>query len=116
MKKILIYLPLIIAMFTLTSCNKDDANEDVQNVIAKINYFNATFETFYADGVISTDEPDDKTDSEYDQLKSIASQYYDLMNKINKNIEDEREDLDDGQTIGEYEQLYLDLLFSKNVI
>lgn len=114
MKKLFIYIPLIIAMMTLTSCKKEDAAKDLQNVIDKINYFNTTFETLYADGVISTEKPDDDTPSEYEQLETIASQYYDMMNKINSNIADEKDDLDDGQTIGEYEQLYLDLLAEKD--
>ncbi|MBN2891631.1 MAG: hypothetical protein JXL97_07180 [Bacteroidales bacterium] len=114
MKKILIYLPLILAMMVLSSCKKEDAAKDLQKVIDKINYFNTTFEGFYSDGVISTEKPDDDTPSEYEKLKEIASQYYDMMNKINSNIADEKDDLDDGQTIGEYEQQYIDLLSQRN--
>lgn len=114
MKKILIYLPFILAMMVFSSCKKEDAAKDLQKVIDKINYFNSTFEDFYSDGVISTEKPDADTPSEYEKLKEIASQYYEMMNKINSNITDERDDLDDGQTIGEYEQKYIDLLSQRN--
>jgi len=73
------------------SCKKEDAVKDVESTINKLNYFNETFNTFYADGVISKESQKEDEKSEFEKLKSIATEYYDLMNKINNTCKDDKE-------------------------
>lgn len=112
MKKIYLIPFALIILFS--SCKKDDASKDVETAIAKINYFNETFAILYEDGVISTEAPNKDEKSEYDQLKKIAAEYYDMMNKINSNIEEEKEKLKKGKKIDNYEATYLSIVKEKN--
>lgn len=105
MKKTLLYIPLVLVMILFASCKKEDAAKDVENAINKLIVFNNTFDELYADGVISKEAPNEDEDSEYDKLKQIASQYYETMNKINRTVEEEAEDLKDGE-VNEYEAEY----------
>ncbi len=109
MKKILLIIVSLFLLFSLTSCKKEDATKDFENSIEKLKYFNTQFETYYADGVISKKSSGKGEVSEFDDLKKIATEYYELMNKINRTVEAEREDLKDGQTVSEYEKLYQEL-------
>ncbi len=97
MKKVLLYLPLMLIMFTFTSCKKQNAEKDLENAINKLNFFNQKFDEFYQDGVISKKAANDNESSEYDQLKRIATEYYELINKINKTVADIDAKLKDGE-------------------
>lgn len=108
MKKILILLPIVLILFS--SCDKREPVKDVDACVKKINLFNTTFEKFNADGVISHEKTGEK-DSEYDQLKKYAREYYEAMNKINDNIAEEKKEIkeEEGEastTIGVYEKTY----------
>ena len=105
MKKILI-LSLISLAFVFTSCDRDKADEDVETAIKQLNLFNNTFEEMYADGVISKEAPNEKEKSEYDKLKKLASQYYETMNKINKNVKEEKDRVTEGKESHGYEEAY----------
>ena len=110
MKKIFLYIPIILALLLATSCKKKaDASKDVVNAVNKLNYFNKTFTDLYSDGEISKVEDEDKN-SEFKDLRTIASEYYEMMNKINTNIEDEKEDLAKGKSIDDYEKKYKEAL------
>ena len=113
MKKILILSGIIALAFTFSSCKKEDANKDVDDCIKKLNYFNETFIDFNQDGVISRDTLETEKKSEYDKLKKIASEYYEMMNKINSQIEDEKERLEKGKKIKGYEKEYKKALIEK---
>ena len=104
MKKILLYLPIILIV-SLTSCKKEDAGKDVNASISKLVYFNETFNELYADGKISTEATGEEK-SEYSKLESIGSEYYDLMNKINNQVKKEKEALAEGDEIDNYEEAY----------
>lgn len=107
MKNILV-LGLVMLTVLLSSCDKQKPSKDVENSINKLNYFNETFTEYYQDGVISKEntlgQRMDK--SEYDNLKTIATEYYELINKINSNISEEAELAAEGKKIDNYEQNY----------
>jgi peptidoglycan hydrolase CwlO-like protein len=107
MKKLLVLSAIAIAV-VLSSCSKLEPNKDVENCINKLNYFNTQFAEYYADGVISTEKNlgKRKDKSEYDNLKSIASEYYELVNKINSTVEEEAEKKEKGKKIEDYEVNY----------
>ncbi|MBN2892596.1 MAG: hypothetical protein JXL97_12080 [Bacteroidales bacterium] len=115
MKKIFLYIPFILVLL-FASCKKEDAAKDVENALNKLAYFNEKFEELYVDGVISTEAPNEDEKSEFDQLKKIASEYYEIMNKINSNIEEEKEDLEKGKSIDDYEKNYNELLKEKQAV
>jgi len=118
MKKLTI-LSLVILAFSFTACDKENANKDVENCINKLNHFNTTFNEYNADGVISKEKNlgKRKDQSEFGNLKKIASEYYELMNKINSNIADEKEALEKGKKIDDYEKKYREsIMTSKSEI
>ena len=104
MKKILLYIPIIL-LISLSSCKKEDASKDVNASISKLVYFNEIFKEFYSDGNISTEATGEEK-SEYAKLKKIGGEYYDLMNKINNQVKKEKEALADGDEIDNYEDAY----------
>lgn len=112
MKKFLI-LGLVAVAFVFTSCNKENATEDVDKAIKKLEYYNETFADFYSDGVIDTVQVDKKTKSEAERLKKIATEYYEMINKINSNVKDEREDVEKGKKSKGYEDAYKAALEAK---
>ena len=112
MKKLFLYLPIILIII-VSSCKKEDATKDVNASISKLSYFNETFEEFYADGKIST-EANGEEKSEYDKLKKIGSEYYDLINKINNQVKKEKEDREEGKKVKNYEEAYKQALKDNN--
>ncbi len=106
------YLILFVIAVLFSSCKKEDALKDVGNAISKMTYFNETFDTFFEDGIIETEGVGEE-DSEYDKLKGIATEYYDIMNKINNNIKLEKEKLEKGKKIDNYEEKYLETIKEK---
>lgn len=107
MKNILV-LGLVMLTVLFSSCDREKPSKDVENSINKLNYFNETFAEYYQDGVISKENTlgarMDK--SEYDNLKTIAAEYYELINKINSNISEEAELAAEGKKIDNYEVDY----------
>ncbi len=93
-------------MLSFISCKKENPVKDLDNAVNKIKAFNTKFEEFYSDGIISKESSSEKEKSEYETLKKIATQYYDIMNKINTNIKLEKKDLNKGETIGKYQAEY----------
>ncbi len=106
MKKILYFIGIITLVFTLTSCNKVEADRDVDNCINKMNQFNELFSELYADGVISKEVSGGQSESEFDKLKVVANEYYELMNKINNQIKDDKERVEKGKKPKNYEEAY----------
>ena len=102
-----------ILIIIFSSCKKEDAAKDVNASISKLSYFNETFEEFYADGEIST-EANGEEKSEYDKLKKIGSEYYDLINKINNQVKKEKEDREEGKKVKNYEEAYKKALKDNN--
>lgn len=109
MKKILI-LGMIFTAFVFTSCQKEDANKDVETAISQLKLFNKTFDEYYSDGVIAKDTLAAEENSEYDRLKKLASNYYEAINKINKNVQKEVEMLNKGKKIENYDERYKEAL------
>ena len=109
MKNILIISILALA-FAFTSCDRDKADEDVDTAIVQLEQFNNKFVEYNKDGVISRDTLEGESKSEYDKLKKIASQYYETMNKINKNVKTEKEELIEGKKTHGYEEVYNEAL------
>ncbi|MBN2681344.1 MAG: hypothetical protein JXR58_02440 [Bacteroidales bacterium] len=109
MKKIRNIFILGLVAFALVSCTKKDATKDVDLSIAKLEQFNKTFDELYEDGVIATDTVEGKKQSEYDELKKLASEYYESINQINTAIKEEKEDGKD-----EYSAAYKKALEEKN--
>lgn len=105
MKKIILYAIVFFAI-TISACNKEDANKDVNASIKKLELFNDTFAEFYADGKISTEIAEGEKKSEFDQLKQIGSEYYDLINKINNQVRKEKEAIEEGDNSGKYQDQY----------
>ncbi|MEA1873484.1 MAG: hypothetical protein U9N51_03515 [Bacteroidota bacterium] len=101
MKKIMIYGFIALA-FVFSSCSSEDANADVEKLITNLNYFNETFEELYEDGVISKEGDN----SEYDQLREIANQYYEALNNMNKKIKKEHAKAEEGKDIDGYEEAF----------
>lgn len=106
MKKLVYIIGLVAFSLMLVSCDKEAADKDVENCIKKLELFNTTFDKLYSDGIISKDTLENQKSSEFDQLELIASEYYDIINKINSNIKDEHEDLEKGKKIDNYEEAY----------
>ncbi len=116
MKKLIMLSAIAIAV-VLSSCSKLEPDTDVENCINKLNYFNTQFEEYMADGVISTEKTlgKQKDKSEYDNLKTIASEYYELMNKINSTIKEKEEETGSKkEKIEEYEKGYEQELTKRN--
>lgn len=109
MKKILI-LGMIFTAFIFTACEKEDANKDVENAINQLKIFNKTFDELYADGKISKEAKTEDEDSEYDKLKKLAGNYYEAINKINKSVQKEKDLIEDGKTIENYDERYQEAL------
>jgi predicted transcriptional regulator len=105
MKNIFV-IGLIALAFSFTACDKEDAAKDVDYCIKKLNQFNTEFAEMYEDGLISKDTIEGEENSEYDQIKKLASQYYELVNKINSNIEEEKELAEKGKKTEGYEEAY----------
>jgi len=101
MKKIMIYGFIALA-FVFSSCSNEDAKGDVDKLITNLNYFNETFDKLYEDGEISKEGDN----SEYDQLREIANQYYEALNNINKKIDKERAKAEEGRDINGYEEAF----------
>ena len=112
MKKILIFGMIALA-FGFASCSKEEPVKDVDACIKKLTYFNTSFEGFMEDGVISTDTITGEKSSEFDMVKKTATEYYELVNKINSQIEDEKERLEKGKKIHDYEVKYKEALEAK---
>ncbi|MFO7878986.1 MAG: hypothetical protein ACQES0_02120 [Bacteroidota bacterium] len=108
MKNSLIYVLIAFALLA-TSCAKDDPKSDVETLITNLEYFNETFDKYYEDGEIST-EAEGEADSEYDELRAIANTYYESVGKINKRIEEEKQQLEEGKEIDKYEEKYHEAL------
>ncbi len=106
MKKIISILSLVAITFMFVSCDKVEADKDVEKCILKLNQFNEKFAELYADNVISRDTVSGKELSEYDELEKIATEYYELMNKINSQIKDEKEKAEKGKKTKGYEEAY----------
>lgn len=106
-----IFSVIILSLF-FVACGKIEVEKDVNNCINKLNRFNNLYTTFSQDGVISK-EKTDKNDAEFDQLKKVASEYYELVNKINSEITKEKEKLKKGKKIKGYEKKYQEILKAK---
>jgi protein subunit release factor B len=105
MKKALYMIGIFAFALTFTSCNKVEADKDVDNSINKMKQFNELFDKLYEDGVISK-EAKDKEESEFDQLKAVANEYYEIINKINNNIKEDNENVERGKKSNNYEEAY----------
>jgi hypothetical protein len=90
MKKLTYLITAFALLIFLSSCNKIEADKDVDNCINKLNQFNKNFEKFYEDGIISKDTLENEESSEYDKLNKLASEYYDLVNNINNQLDSEK--------------------------
>jgi flagellar biosynthesis/type III secretory pathway protein FliH len=101
MKKILI-LGFVALALVFTSCKKENPEKDVQNSINKLTYFNNSFNEFNADGVITVEGED----NEFGQLKKIASDYYEAINKINTKVTEDRDKVAEGKKSTGYEEAY----------
>lgn len=106
MKKIIGILCLVSLTLAFASCSKVEADKDVESSINKLNQFNDKFAELYKDGVISTDTVADKENSEYDELSTLANEYYEIMNKINSQIKEEKEKAEKGKKVKGYEEAY----------
>ncbi|MFP4663151.1 MAG: hypothetical protein ACLFM1_01880 [Bacteroidales bacterium] len=111
MKNPLIYVLIAFALLA-TSCAKDDPKSDVEALITNLEYFNNTFDKHYEDGEISM-EAEGEADSEYDELRAIANSYYESVNKINKRIKKEQQELEEGKEIDNYEEKYHEAIKEK---
>ena len=105
MKKLMIY-GLIAMAFLFSSCSKDDPKADVDKLIVTMERYNETFDKLNEDGVISREAPNEDEDSEYDELREIANQYYEGLNNINKKIDKEKTRIEDGKKVNNYEDGY----------
>ncbi|HXK81306.1 MAG TPA: hypothetical protein PLO05_04020 [Bacteroidales bacterium] len=105
MKKTLYLIGIITLALSITSCNKVDADKDVDNSINKMKQFNELFDKLYEDGVISK-EAEGKEDSEFDQLKTLANDYYEIINSINNQIKEDKENVEKGKKSNNYEEAY----------
>ncbi|MCP4178738.1 MAG: hypothetical protein GY756_13315, partial [bacterium] len=104
MKNIIKITLIVLISGILFSCKKPDAKKDVKDTIIKLKQFNNKFNELYTDGQISKDTIEGSDKSEYDELKKIASEYYDVMNRVNNAKNEEKEDNKDKYT-KEYESL-----------
>lgn len=105
MKKLMIY-GLIAMAFLFSSCSKDDPKADVDKLIVTMERYNETYDKLNEDGVISREAPNEDEDSEYDELREIANQYYEGLNNINKKIDKEKTRIEDGKKVNNYEDGY----------
>lgn len=112
MKKILIFGMIALA-FGFASCSKEEPVKDVDTCIKKLNYFNTAFEGFMEDGVISKDTIEGEKSSEYNKIEATATEYYELINKINSQIADEKERIEKGKKIHDYELKHKEALEAK---
>lgn len=106
MKKTLYLIGIFALVLSFTACNKVEADKDVDNSINKMKQFNELFDKFYEDGVISKEAKDDKEESEFDQLKAVANEYYEIINKINNQIKEDKENVERGKESNNYEEAY----------
>lgn len=106
MKKIVYFIIFVLGAITLVSCEKKDAQKDVEVCISKLDQFNAKFAELYTDNQISKDTLEGQKTSEYDVLKKMATEYYDVMNKINTSVEAEQTAKAEGDEIEGYEDAY----------
>jgi len=117
MNKIRYFLAIAVLSLLTIACSKQNALEDVELSIAKLNQFNSTFENFYKDGVIEgiNLKKGEKKDanSEYNQLKKLAEEYYELINRINSNIKEDKENVNKGKKSNGYEEKYKKAIESK---
>ena len=117
MKKIIYFFVIVALSLTTIACSKQNAVEDVERSIAKLNQFNSTFEKFYNDGVIdginTKGDKNKDEDSEYNQLKKLAEEYYELINRINSNINEDKENVKKGKKSNGYEEKYKKAIESK---
>ncbi len=97
---------LVLMAIFFTSCSKLEVDKDVDNCIVKMKLFNNKFEELYNDKKISKEAESGQDASEFEQLKKNASEYYELMNKINSAIEDERKEVEEGGKAEGYEDEY----------
>ncbi len=98
MKKLIYIVVIGLSILFMGSCKRPNAEKETKNVVDKLEYFNKTFKKYYEDRVISS--------KEYSELKDIANGYYEMMNKINMNIQEERKDAKEGKEIFNYEDKY----------
>lgn len=105
MKKIILFAFIGLAL-VFTSCGKEDAPKDVDNCIKKLNFFNEKFADFNSDGIISKEAISNKEKSEFAQLKKIATEYYELINKVNAQIAEEKERIAKGKKTKDYQGKY----------
>lgn len=108
MKNILVITLVVILSTSLFSCKKNDAKKDIDTGIVKLKQFNNKFNELYTDGQISRDTLEGKESSEYDELKQISAEYYEVVNKINGAIEKETKKKKD-----KYTKKYKELLEEK---
>ena len=117
MKKITYFLAIAVLSLMTVACSKQNAVEDVDLSISKLNQFNSTFEKFNQDGVIDginpTKNKEENKDSEYRQLKKLAEEYYELINRINSNIKKDKERISKGKKSNGYEEKYIQAIESK---
>lgn len=92
--------------FMFSSCSNDDPKADVDKLIVTMERFNETFDKLNEDGVISREAPNEDEDSEYDELREIANQYYEGLNNINKKIDKEITRVEEGKKVNNYEDGY----------
>jgi hypothetical protein len=107
MKKTVYLSGFLVLLLSIISCSKIDVEKDVNLSIAKLNQFNNQFNEFYTDGIISKDTLQNQKSSEFDQLKKFASEYYEVINKINAQIEEEKEAASKGKKVDGYEDAYV---------
>ncbi|HOY39145.1 MAG: hypothetical protein KBB11_02030 [Bacteroidales bacterium] len=114
MKKILYLSIAVVLTLSIASCKKYDVAKDVDMSILKLNQFNDKFAEFYKDEVISKDTLENEKSSEFDQLKKIAGEYYEIINKINSQIKEDQERVKNGKKSKGYEDDYKKALSEKN--
>lgn len=114
MKKILYLSFAVILTLSLASCKKYDVAKDVDLCILKLNQFNDKFAELNKDEVISRDTLVNEQNSEFDQLKKIAGEYYEILNKINSQIADDQERVKDGKESKGYEDTYKKIISDKS--
>ncbi|MDD2562842.1 MAG: hypothetical protein PHU27_01330 [Salinivirgaceae bacterium] len=109
MKKLLYIISLVALVISFSSCKKEDAAKDVDNSITKLKLFNNKFQELNSDSVISRDGEN----SDYETLKALAVDYYESMNKINSQIEEERKAIEKGESGDGYIDAYKKALDEK---
>lgn len=112
MKKLLYIISLAALVISSSSCKKEEAAKDIENSLTKLSVFNNKFQELYSDSIITKDG----INSEFEQLKSLAADYYEVMNKINGHIEEERKAKEKGESIDGYEDAYKTALKEKESI